>query len=744
MEEATVPLSGVFRAALTKGCSRSVLLKFMLQSSHESTSQPLPQTSNDMNDSRLEKGLVALTSWSDLPPTFVALLDALPEMLFIKDKHSRYLFINQAGEQVFRIPREAIIGHSEHDFLPEHQAGTFTSIDRVAMTVTTPTTIQQSFYNGESMETYQVRLIPLRDESGEVWGLLGTARNVTKPDVLDSYVLDAASRLRDLAEGNLMGVMVAEPNGRILEANDAALRILGRGRDDLEAGKLIWEDLVCTYCLENHQRAMQQLVESGVALPWETEFIRPDAQRAFLLSGAVLMGDKNHCLAYIIDLESRQRSQTQRENQLLNERDARLEAEMTVMRLEAILAVTDTALTHLDSDHLLDELLERICTLLQADSAALWMMEPDGRHLAVRAIHGVGAQFLPRERVAVGEGLIGGVAQQCEPIAQEDALQTETANMFTNDQLRASVGVPLVVNERVTGVLHVGSAAPRLFSSDAVHLLQLVADRAANAIERAQLFNQVRLGKQQLDEMSRRLLRIQENERRHVARELHDEIGQVLTAVKISLQSVGRSLGEPSPDQQATISESVSAVESAIASVRDLSLDLRPPMLDELGLIPTLRWFANRQTKAGAFQCLLDAAATPRLVPDIEIACFRVAQEAITNAARHANAANVNIKLQTRNGLLQLTVSDDGDGFDTDARARDERGQSLGLLNMEERVRLAGGLFSIKSKLGAGTTVQALFPLPNDMGRTDDAIPMTSLSNTPLPSAATASGGESF
>ena len=211
--------------------------------------------------------------------------------------------------------------------------------------------------------------------------------------------------------------------------------------------------------------------------------------------------------------------------------------------------------------------------------------------------------------------------------------------------------------------------------------------------------------------LSRRLVESQETERRHIARELHDEVGQTLTVAELNLQKLVQS--SRAGPTKARLEDSLKAVERVLEQVRDLSLSLRPSMLDDLGLEPALRWYTNRQSALVGLQADFQAdALEDRLDPVIETACFRVAQEALTNIVRHARASTATVELRKLDGHLHLFVRDDGVGFDVTAlREQAVLGASLGLLSMEERATLADGGFECKSTPGQGTEIHAWFPL---------------------------------
>ena len=222
------------------------------------------------------------------------------------------------------------------------------------------------------------------------------------------------------------------------------------------------------------------------------------------------------------------------------------------------------------------------------------------------------------------------------------------------------------------------------------------------------------LSQERLRALSRRLLEVQENERRSLARDLHDDIGQVLTALKIQLESLARAQkGSLQGSLQPQIEECVSTTAHALERVRQLSLSLRPLQLDDFGLIAALRSHLDRQAKIGGLTPHFEANDAPRQVPpDTETACFRVAQEAINNVLRHARARTLWMRVFTTEQGLGLSVRDDGVGFDLDsARRRAAVGGSLGVVSMEERAALSGGTLELRTAPGQGTILLATFPL---------------------------------
>jgi signal transduction histidine kinase len=209
--------------------------------------------------------------------------------------------------------------------------------------------------------------------------------------------------------------------------------------------------------------------------------------------------------------------------------------------------------------------------------------------------------------------------------------------------------------------------------------------------------------------MSARVLSIQEEERRHISRDLHDDVGQSLTALKFALHRLDPPLSEWGRSLHA---ECIGMAEAALDRVRQLASNLRPPQLDELGLEEALRWLVERQRAATglAIKCHFNGLLARRVPPAIESACYRIAQEALSNVTRHAAASSILVAVEANAVTVTLTVRDDGKGMDPDAAIRGP-GSGLGLIGMSERAALAGGELTVSGEQGQGTMVRATFPL---------------------------------
>jgi signal transduction histidine kinase len=271
------------------------------------------------------------------------------------------------------------------------------------------------------------------------------------------------------------------------------------------------------------------------------------------------------------------------------------------------------------------------------------------------------------------------------------------------EHVRNWLGVPLVIGGQVIGLCAMDKAQAGFFSQEHQRLAEALASQAAIAIQNARLFEQVHIGRERLQALSRQLVEVQESERRHIARELHDQAGQALTSLMVGL----RLLEESADDGQAVtarVTELKGTVDGVLESLHRLAADLRPASLDHLGLVEALRQYVETFGLQHDLAVQFEAVGLEgeRLSPAQETALFRIVQEALTNIARHAQATRADVLLERRDDRVITIVEDDGLGFDPDEAMQGDR---LGLLGMGERAEMLGGTLVVESSPGAGATL---------------------------------------
>ncbi|HEX8984809.1 MAG TPA: sensor histidine kinase, partial [Bryobacteraceae bacterium] len=225
---------------------------------------------------------------------------------------------------------------------------------------------------------------------------------------------------------------------------------------------------------------------------------------------------------------------------------------------------------------------------------------------------------------------------------------------------------------------------------------------------------QTEIAEREMRRLSRKLIRAQEDERRSLSRELHDEVGQTLTALRVELGNLEKLRAAPAEEFRRHLDDAKELAAGTLRSVRDIAMGLRPSVLDDLGVGPGLEWQGREFSRHTGIPVEVLVEGIPSDVPETHRTCvYRVVQEALTNCARHAGAHRIRIALHTQGGRLYLTVQDDGRGVPAEI-AEGRRGASvgLGLIGIEERVRELGGNLAILSQKGKGTVLKIVVPLP--------------------------------
>ncbi len=314
------------------------------------------------------------------------------------------------------------------------------------------------------------------------------------------------------------------------------------------------------------------------------------------------------------------------------------------------------------------------------------------------------------------EGLDSRVVKSGEPLyipvvrpeQIHDWVRPEQGSFIERFGVHSLLIVPLQVQERVIGTVSLGRNKTRpAYTGDDQILLADLANRAGMAIRNMQLLEAVGKHSRNLQRLSTQLIKAQEAERKRISRELHDEMGQALTAISINLAAIKKELP---PDLAAKtgkrLAETSLLAGQILEQVREMSFDLRPNMLDVLGLVPTLRWYVNRYSARLNLKVEFEVIGfdEQRLSPEVETTLYRIVQESLTNVARYARAGRVRLHLQFKDSTISALIADDGRGFDVEELSRRETTQhGMGLLGIQERAAALRGRVTIQSRPGEGT-----------------------------------------
>jgi PAS domain S-box-containing protein len=559
-----------------------------------------------------------------------------------------------------------------------------------------------------------------RDDVGRAVRVLGTHTDIT-----DRVRLEEAYRTS--VEHSLQGLAILQ-RGRVVFANPAIARLTGYTVEELLSSSP--EEIKAAVHAEDRERVWKMREEylTGKAAPARHEFrlMRRDGAVRWveaLTSRITYRGEPALQISYMDITERKKAEETVRRSLEETSRSRRL------------LLTLSRAAQAVERAHTIDEVNRVVAEQVSAlgYQATIFDLSDDRTHLVVSHLTFDSAVLRAAERLT---GLSAqGYRFPLTPGGVHQRVIASGKTVFTCDDhqpfldalpkpirplvgrlvdllgMEQSIVAPLMVGGRAHGVLAV--TGDGLTEAD-VPAIAGFANQAAIAIENARLVDRITQHERELQKLSTRLIRAQEEERGRISRELHDEIGQALTAMSINLTEVEKRLPvELAPAVRERLAETAALADQTSEQISAMALDLRPSLLDDLGLVPALRWYVSRYTQRLGIEVHVEAVdLETRLDPEVETALYRVMQEALTNVARHAQATSVHLRLERKASSVVATIKDNGQGFDTVEladRQAPERG--AGLLGMRERVTLLGGHFRVESVPGGGTELLVEIPL---------------------------------
>ena len=587
---------------------------------------------------------------------FAAFMDHLPGFAWMKDIEGRYVFVNKK-EAELDVYRDGAMGKTDADLWPEEIASAYRANDQQVITTRKALqTVEPSLVNGE--QSYMlVSKFPVFDQDGSVVMVAGAGVDITDLTEAKDALNQQALRYKTLMETSTDSIYVLDEKGDLQEANAAFLR--RRGYTPTEVRGLNVADWDVQLSPEQPLERMRKLLTSSAV--FETRHRCKDGSLfdVEVCATGVRIGGEQFVFCVTRDITERKQAE---------DRLRRSEEKFkTLFGIAPVgISVLDRELNVIDANPALEQILR------------LSKEELLGGTWRRRVYLDANGTCKPREEMAS----VRAVAEKRSFNDVETGIVTENGETIWTQVSAAPLDLP---------------------DASAVVITQDITERKRAAQELEEANHQLRI-------LSRQLFHIQEEERRHLARELHDEIGQTLTAAKINLKIIAP---EVPANSIGRLDDSIQLLDRLLRQVRELSLDLRPPLLDELGLVPTLRWLVDQQAQRAGLRVTFSANVDGlEIDPAIQTACFRVAQEAITNIIRHSGAKSVAVELRREAERLWLSVRDDGAGFDPAVIQESASPPStLGLVSMKERALLVRGGLEVHSAPRQGTEIRAWFPL---------------------------------
>lgn len=534
----------------------------------------------------------------------------------------------------------------------------------------------------------------LRDADNQAIGMIGYSADVTERKMAETALAESNQQLSDTLESISDAFYALDEQWRFTYLNSKALEIADRPAEEM-LGEEIWTvfpNIIGTD-LEGTFRKAKDEQEAAELERYYSELDRWYELRVYP-SGSGLS-------VFSTDINERKR--------FGQELASRLNQQAAVAELGKL------AVSGLSFRDLADKATAQLAETLDVEYTKVLELLPGGEDLLLLAGVGWKEGYVGRACVPADVSTQAGhTLVTSSPVIVTDFGSEQRfgcPDLLREHDVVSGMSVVIKTDDGPFGILGAHTLHHRVFTHDDIHFLESIANILAEAHRSRTLLDKLQESNEQLELISQRLVHAQETERKRIVHELHDQIGQSLTAVKIGLQALQRPGAQQRLDQM--ITENTEVIDRAIEKVRTLSFNLHPAILDDLGLVPTLRWYLDQQAEVGGFRANLTADPPDvTLDPFIEVNCFRIVQEAVTNIHRHAGAGLVEVILGVADGRAELRIKDDGAGFNpAEALERSREVTSLGLSGMRERALLMGGELAIDSEPGKGAEIILSFPI---------------------------------
>lgn len=387
------------------------------------------------------------------------------------------------------------------------------------------------------------------------------------------------------------------------------------------------------------------------------------------------------------------------------------EAKMNFVLLNEIISAMSQSL---DVDTILGIALDKALALVGGKVGGILLLDRNTNTLSYRVYRGLSEAFVRGVKgLKLGEGVAGRAAALKEPIYVDDISKDSrvTRRRVSKEGLKAFVSIPLIAKDRVLGVMNLSTRDEHGFMVGSIALVNSLSNQVAMAIENATLYGEIREKEESRRELLRQIISIEEEQRKRIARGLHDEVSQSLTGLALKVAAVSAAL--PCDARVKSRFDEIQALTvRMLDEISRVVYELRPTLLDDLGLIAAIEWLTDKHLDEARIKVSFETKGDRRmLLPPVEIALFRITQEAITNIVRHADATNVSVTLEFQENLVAIDIVDDGVGFRPErVGVSQETGRGFGLLGMKERAELLSGNLTVESEEGKGTRIHIEIP----------------------------------
>ncbi len=593
-----------------------------------------------------------------------AFMNHSPAVIFIKDQDGRYQYINREFERHTGINRSQVLGRFDADFLPAHQAEELRAHDLAVLSAGHELQFEETVRSPTGPRAYIVSKFPLEGADGRFSGTCGIAFDITERKRAEEARWESDARLSTFMEHSPALMFIKDREGRYLQVNREFELQFGLPREEI-VGRTD-EEIFEPGQAAGYRAADLKVLTTGSALELEEEATYTDGKHINIVSKFPLrdaQGSISGVCGIAFDITERKRAE-----KALRESELRFRVLVEGVR-----------------------------------DYAIFMLDPDGRVASWNS----GAERIKGYRT-------------------EDVLGRHFSCFYTPEDVAAGLPEAHLADARLHGRAEAEGWRVRKDGSRFLADVTLTPLRKESGelygftkvtrdiTERRRAEEEIRAHTEQLQALSRRLVETQERERKQLARELHDRVGQSMAALKINLEVFKAQIaGKKSSIDAMRLDDCLQLIEQTVDMISNLTSELRPPMLDDYGLVAALGWYASLfERRTGIDVSVVPVAeSAPRLSAEAEAALFRIAQEAMTNVAKHARARRLRIALRQGAHSVVLRIADDGCGFDI-AQTQKRRRASWGMITMRERAQAVGARLKVEAAPGQGTTVAVELPLP--------------------------------
>ena len=662
-----------------------------------------------------------------------AQLEATIDGILVVDAEGKTILINQKLIDMLKIPQHILDDHGTAS-LGQYVVGSIQNpeqfLKKINYLYDHPNETSRDeieLKDGVFMDRYSA---PVLDKEGKYYGRIWTIRDISKRRRAEEKLRQSEERFRGIFENAIEGIFQTRTDGRFVSANPSLARILGASTPEALTENPTLRVTQFYFDPRQREKLFGILLEQRREVrDFQTQFKRLDGSVVWVSINANLNrspGGEPLVEGTIEDISARKEAEKEfyRAIENLSASNHRL---LAINQAGFILRETYTIK---DAYRLAGEVFEEI----KYGAGAL--LRYRGDELFVEKFFVTPAQRQAAEKI-IGKGILNitlsaetlkpySIIEQDKPLLIKDPRMLLVEVLpFVEDKgidelieildFRQLIIAPLKVREKAIGYFLVWSQA---FQEWDFQTISAISHQLSISIDNIELIATIRSQTEQLRNLSAKLIQVQEQNLKNISRELHDEVGQALTAVAINLGTIKSNKSQVLTEETVErLGESLLITENVLTQVREISHNLHPSILEDLGMVSALRWAVGRYRNRTGIKIGLEIIAViENPNPEIALSCYRVVQEALTNVAKHAQATSVQICLKEEGHTLSCIIEDNGNGYDQEAEAAgDYHVRGIGLISMRERISSIGGHLSVQSQPGQGTTISFQIPLKEEI-----------------------------